>query len=436
MLSWAGAANAITITYVNLGPLDSRVFVGFSNTAPGGATSDLVAAASATSRNDTLYGPPGPFSGFEAVAYSSSELGTNLNAPLGTGTRSVFAPLNLTFFQAHGETLMPAGIYSAHAFAFSGDTTATAPGHWIVHVDPSGAEVAGTPADVTVTGTIDGHVDVAGASIADASWDVATTSFGTVMSGTASQTVPGTSPFTDSGSITFTIPLGGTFELAVDYDLSTSGSGASANSTSEINSSLVQVSAVIPPMFSPVSGAKLLMLDAYAAKSKAKVVLVAKDKTAGSIHKGPSADPPGLSGTLVLYQLANPTNRAVYDLAGAGWVVNKDKTAKFANSAAAPGQAGIQKALVKPDKLIKVIARNLGDGDAATGDQDADDFDLSALTTSDVVVAVLTVDNAADGSTNTMCMQFESPKIKPIAGGTGIKYLSKTSSLPSSCSVY
>ncbi len=255
-LLWsAGAANAITITYVNSGPADSRVFVGFSNNASGYTTSDLIMDPSAYSRNDTAYGPlppPGQLPSFDAMVYGAAELATDLNAPLGTGVRFVGAPFNYTFVQAHGETLAPTGSYSSDAFAFSGNTTSTSPTAWIVHVDPSGAEVAGTPTDVTVTGDIAGFVSVAGASVANASWNVATTSFGTVMSGTASQTVAGTTPFTDSGSLTFTIPLGSTFQLEADYDQNTSGSGAGANSTAEIDSFLVQVSAVISPPVVPM----------------------------------------------------------------------------------------------------------------------------------------------------------------------------------------
>lgn len=433
----SAAADAITITYVNPGPLDSRVFVGFANDASGNMTSDLVTHSSAASRNDTVFGPlPPPMTlpSFDAMAYGAAELGTNLNAPLGSGVRSVFAPLNLTFFQAHGETLAGSGAYSSQAFAFSGDTTSTGPTSWIVHVDPSGVELPGTPADVTITGSISGAVSVAGASLAAASWNVATTGFGTVMSGSASQATPGSTPFSDSGSITFTVPLGSTFELLVDYDLSTSGSGAGADSTSEITASLVQISAVLtpPPMFAPVSGLKLLMQDRYAASGKAKVVLALKDSTPGSIAKGAASTPPNLSGTLELYQVSNPANRAVYDLAAANWSSNGASVAKFKNSAAAAGAAGAKKLLLKPDKLIKFIAANLGDGDAASGDQGAADLDLSALSAADSIRAVVTIDNAADSSTHRMCAQFDAPSVTPI-GGSGFKLLSKTSSLPVTC---
>jgi hypothetical protein len=432
-------AGAITITYVNPGPLDSRVFVGFANDASGNPTSDLVMQPSAASRNDTVYGPLPPIGqlpNFDAMAYGAGELGTNLNAPLGSGVRSVFAPLNTGFLQAHGETLAGTGFYSSHAYAFSGDTTSTAPTAWIIHVDPSGLEVAGTPVDVTVNGTIAGHVTAAGSSIADATWNVATTAFGTVMSGSASQSTPGTTPIGDSGTLTFTIPLGSTFELLVDYDLTTSGSGAGADSTAEITASLVEISAAFTPpaMFAPVSGAKLLLVDQYASAAKAKVVLLAKDATAGSIAKGAAATPPALSGSIALYQLSNPSNRAVFDLAADGWSANTDAVAKYADSAAAPGAAGAKKALLKPDKSIKLLARNLGDGDAASGDQGGDDLDLTALSPSDSIVAAVTITNAADSSTHVMCMQFDAPTIKSIAGGTGVRWLSKASSLPASCS--
>jgi hypothetical protein len=135
----------------------------------------------------------------------------------------------------------------------------------------------------------------------------------------------------------------------------------------------------------------------------------------------------------VLYQESNPANRAVYDLAAAGWSSNTASLAKFVNSAAAPGAAGAKKTLIKPDKLIKLLARNLGDGDAASGDQTSFDLDLGALTTADAVIAVVTVYNAADSSIHTMCSRFEAPTIKSIAGGTGIKFLSKTATLPASC---
>lgn len=431
----SATAHGITITYVNPGPADSRVFVGFDNMASGNVTSDLVSDPAAFSRNDTLFGPAVP--PFDAMAYSGAELGTNLNAPLGMGTRSVFAPFNPTFFRAHGETVAGTGSYSAHAFAFSGNTTSTSPTAWVVHVDPSGLETPGTPAYVTIDASIAGYVEIVGGSaVADAAWDVVAPGQGTVISGSASQTVAGNTPFADSGSLTFVVPLGSTFDLLVDYDLSTSGGGAGTDSTSEITASLVEISASLtppPPMFAPVSGAKLLMIDKYAASGKAKMVLLVKDDAPGAVTKGAAADPPQLSGTVEIFPLSDPTNRAVYELDTAGWVSNKEKIAKFKNTTAAAGTAGVKIAAVKPDKLIKAVAKNLGDGDSATGDQDASDIDLGSLTGADSLIAVVSIENQSDNSSHRMCAQFDAPVIKSIAGGSGIKLLSKTSTLPVVC---
>jgi len=182
-----------------------------------------------------------------------------------------------------------------------------------------------------------------------------------------------------------------------------------------------------------VSGAKLLMIDKYALSGKAKMVLLLKDTTLGSIAKGPAANPPELSGTVEIFPLSDPTNRAVYALDNVGWFKNKVQVAKFKNSAAAPVAAGARAVTVKPDKLIKVVAKNLGDGDAATGNQDANDIDLAALTTSDSLIVSIMLENQTDNSSYWMCAQFDTPQVKQIGGGSGIKVLSKTSSTPTAC---
>lgn len=439
-------ADAVTITYVNTGPSDSRVHGTNFNDSSGYSSSTTLDHPNAISHNDTVLGPlppPGQLPNFDAQTFAGIELGTNLNAPLGTGVRTVFTPFNPGFFRATGTTSQPSGFYTANAHVFSGDTTSTTPTPWIINVDPSGAEVPGTPADVTVTATIDGVVTAAGTATADATWNVATTAYGTVISGSASQTVPGSTPFTDGATLNFTIPLGTDFQLLVDYDLSVSGSGAGASSNSEITQvlpggpfgAIVEVSAAVPPppMFAPVAGAKLLMIDKYAAAGKAKVVMILKDTTPGSISKGPAATPSGLSGQLILFQESDPFNRAIFDLDGSGWVKNKGTVAKYKDKSAAAGAAGVRGVTVKEDKKLKVVARNLGDGDSASGDQSTTDIDLSALTTSDAIMAVITIDNANDSSSHRMCARFTAPTIKTIGGGSGIKVLSKTSTLPSSC---
>jgi hypothetical protein len=439
-------ADAVTITYVNSGSSDSRVHGTNFNDSSGYSSSTSLDHTNAISHNDTVYGPlppAGQLPNFDSQTFAGIELGTNLNAPLGTGVRTVFTPFNPGFFRASGMTLQASGFYTADAHVFSGDTVSTTPTPWIINVDPSGAEVPGTPTDVTVTATIDGVVTAAGSATADATWNVATTAYGTVISGAASQTVPGSTPFTDNATLNFTIPLGTDFQLLVDYALSVSGSGAGASSNSELTlvqpggpfGGIVEVSAAVqpPPMFAPVAGAKLLMIDKYAVSGKAKVVLILKDTTPGSIGKGPAATPAGLSGQVILFQESDPFNRAIFDLDGSGWVKNKGTVAKYKNKAAAVGTDGVRAVTVKEDKKLKVVARNLGDGDSASGDQSATDIDLSALTTSDAIMAVITIDNANDSSSHRMCARFTAPTIKAIGGGAGIKVLSKTSTLPVSC---
>lgn len=136
------------------------------------------------------------------------------------------------------------------------------------------------------------------------------------------------------------------------------------------------------------------------------------------------ADPAAYSRNDTLFGPSAPPAADSQAYSGAELYLNKD---------AAAGLSGVKVATVKPGKRIKIVATNLGDGDAASGDQDANDLDLSVLTPSDIIMAVLTIHNANDSSTHRMCAQFESPTIKSIAGGTGFKYLSKTSTLPTSC---
>jgi hypothetical protein len=122
------------------------------------------------------------------------------------------------------------------------------------------------------------------------------------MSGAASQSAPGSTNFNDSGSLTFSVPLGGTFDLLVDYDLSTSGSGAGASSTSEVTSSLVPFEVA-----------------AYLSSISSLRPLTALNIAGGAI------------------------------------------TAEIC--AAGTGGAGARSALVRPDRLLRLVARNLGDGD-------------------------------------------------------------------------
>jgi pathogenesis-related protein 1 len=177
----------------------------------------------------------------------------------------------------------------------------------------------------------------------------------------------------------------------------------------------------------PVAGLKLVLLDKYGV-GKAKVVYVAKGST--GIHKGVDNDPPALAGSVEVFPLSDPANRAHYALPTAGWIVNKPTVAKYVDKTAAPGGAGAKVVAVKPGLLAKLVAKNLGDGDAASGDQSGTDLDLQALTPSDTIRVVVTIDNT-DG-THVFCSDFSALTITSV-GGAPFKVSSKTSAAPASC---
>jgi hypothetical protein len=195
-------------------------------------------------------------------------------------------------------------------------------------------------------------------------------------------------------------------------------------------------STTLPPNVTStgIKGLKLILVDKYVSSGKAKAVFVSKDTTSGAIHKGIDADPPVLSGTVEIFAKADPSNTAVYDLAGANWLVNKPTVAKYVFKTAAPGGDGVKVAVVKPNLLVKVVGKNLGDGDAATGSQDASDLDLATVSVGAELRVRVTILNGSDASTHIMCSDFTVETAASIAGGTGYKIVSKTSTAPVTCS--
>jgi hypothetical protein len=201
------------------------------------------------------------------------------------------------------------------------------------------------------------------------------------------------------------------------------------------------VPAIIAPTPTTVStgiaGMKLILVDKYASSAKAKAVFVSKDTTPGAIHNDGAADPSALSGTVEIFDKSDPTNVAIYDLAGPNWIVNKSTVAKYVFNGAGTATAGAKVVVVKPDRLLKVVGKNLGDSDAATGSQNGSDLDLSRLAVGDEVrVRVTMVNGSYESSlpsTHIMCSDFTVETAAPI-GGTGYKITSKTSTAPGSCS--
>jgi hypothetical protein len=195
-------------------------------------------------------------------------------------------------------------------------------------------------------------------------------------------------------------------------------------------------STTLPPstVTTGITGLKLILVDKYALAGKAKVVFVSKDTTPGAIHKGMEASPPAMSGTVEIYDKNDPSNVGIYDLAPANWVVNKSSVAKYVFKPAGASTDGAKVLVAKPDLLLKVVGKNLGDGDAATGSQGASDLELSGLAVNDELRVRVTIVNATDGSTHIMCSDFTLDSVAAIAAGTGWKVVSRTSTAPGSCS--
>lgn len=123
----------------------------------------------------------------------------------------------------------------------------------------------------------------------------------------------------------------------------------------------------LPPLATTIGvrPTKLIAVDKTGIGSGAKVVYVSKDQAAG-ITKGANEDPATVSARFDLAYDA--TAGAFVAPAGVsdgttGWKANKPAVAKYVNKAAslAPGSA-IKVTVLKTGKLIKVVAKSLGDG--------------------------------------------------------------------------
>ena len=181
-----------------------------------------------------------------------------------------------------------------------------------------------------------------------------------------------------------------------------------------------------------VVGLKLILIDKYNV-GKAKAVFVSKDTTAGRIHNGSgSGNGADVSGTVRICPAAAPGNVAVYALPSP-WLVNKPSVSKYVNKAAAPGGAGAKVTVVKPNLVLKLVAKNLGDGDAASGDQSATDLNLNdppgtcTVNVGDTMAVEVEVVDSAAPATHRMCAQFTVDSTISIGGGTGCKVISRTS---------
>jgi hypothetical protein len=181
-----------------------------------------------------------------------------------------------------------------------------------------------------------------------------------------------------------------------------------------IGSVLVALAVTTPALAvdHPVVGLKLIVVDKVADSGRAKVVFVAKD---GAVSKGTATDLTQIEATLYI---AYDTAFGRFDMApGAGWLVNKEKMAKYLNTIPPSDEGGgtVKKSIIKSQKLVSVVANSLGDTP----------LDISAAPSGPVFV-VHSVTNGQE--THRHCTQFNACVHKAIAGGTGSMLVCKGNS--------
>jgi len=166
-----------------------------------------------------------------------------------------------------------------------------------------------------------------------------------------------------------------------------------------------------------ITGKKLVIVDKLTAAGKAKIAYVAKDLPA---DKGATNDPTQISATLEYQSSTLGASGSASMPQGAGWLVNKSTVAKYVNKDAPAGAGAVKVAVIKPQKLLKAVLKDLGDsgskidifgaGDAAPG-----------------AVDVATQFTVTDGATvRRHCGEFTGCARKIIGGGTGAKVVCKS----------
>jgi hypothetical protein len=172
---------------------------------------------------------------------------------------------------------------------------------------------------------------------------------------------------------------------------------------------------------------KLIVVDKLTAATKAKVVFVAKDT---GVTKGAGEDVDQIS---VQFDVAygNGSAAGAFTLpAGAsvdkspGWVVNKDRVAKYVNKLAPGGPTEAKVAVIKPTKLLKLVGKSLGDTPLdilGAGDPGASGVQTAYCVTN-------------GGEEHCHCSAFTDCVYKSIAGGTGAKLVCKGGTGDPACS--
>jgi len=170
----------------------------------------------------------------------------------------------------------------------------------------------------------------------------------------------------------------------------------------------------------PVIPKKLIVVDKLTAAGKAKLVYVSKDQDAG-ITKGTGTDVGQISIQFdVVYGNGNAAGAFTLPVGEsngtAGWLVNKDTVAKYVNKTAPSGTTEAKVGVIKPDKLLKLVGKGLGDVPLdifAAGDPGAGGVQTAYCVT-----------NA--GEEFCHCSAFTGCAYKLIAGDTGAKLVCKS----------
>lgn len=172
-----------------------------------------------------------------------------------------------------------------------------------------------------------------------------------------------------------------------------------------------------------VSAVKLIVVDKGA--SGAKAVFVAKDAAVG---KGSGTNATTIGATLsVTYDNGVNSSTSGAFLAPAGssnWVVNKTTVAKYVNKGAPTGGA-TKVAVIKPSKLVKLVAKSLGDTPIDILSQSGDDTGTARTS--------YRITDSSTGFDSSFCSTFTGCAWKSIAGGTGAKLVCKGGAADPTC---
>ena len=168
-----------------------------------------------------------------------------------------------------------------------------------------------------------------------------------------------------------------------------------------------------------VTGKKLIIVDKTTTASRAKVVYVSKDRTAG-ITKGSGTDTSNIDAQFDFFYGSGSAMGSFVIPAGTnngtdGWKVNKTSVAKYINKPAPAGPTGAKVAVIKPGKLLKIVGKNLGDSPI--------DIVTAGGPGAGTVETIFTINN--DAETNRHCTSFPVCSFKVIAAGTGAKLVCK-----------